>query len=60
MTIEQKHIIEHRIREWRKLDVATRERAWHDAIVDLAANSLAMEAEPISKAWIQKTKASRI
>jgi hypothetical protein len=60
MTVMQKHIIEQRINDWRRMDASARERAWHDAVVDLAANSMAMEAEPVSKTWIQKTKASRV
>jgi hypothetical protein len=59
MTVEQRHIIERRIENWRKLDATIRERAWYDAVIDLAVNSMAMEAEPVSKTWVQKAKANR-
>jgi len=48
------------IQHWRSLPLAERRRQHLEAIPRHAANSMAMEGEPVDEAWLRARLASRI
>ena len=48
------------IQHWRSLPLEERRRRHLEAIPRHAANSMAMEGEPVDEAWIRQRLASRI
>ncbi len=49
-----------KIQHWRSLPLKGRRRRHLEAIPRHAANSMAMEGEPVDEAWIRQRLASRI
>jgi hypothetical protein len=57
MTESQRTLIEARLAKWRALPEDQRRGAWRSVLVERVANSMAMEGEPVSEAWIKQAKA---
>jgi len=52
--------LEEKVRRWRQLPLAERQRRHQEAIPRYVANSMAMEGEPVSEEWLREQLADLI